>query len=101
MTKTNTPVTANVLAESLVRSAQDERRLVRDQERSERHLLKAVRRSERADERLERARARLAEAEAKAEERRRERDAAAAAVAAARAIRQGGIEPVTPATTPE
>ena len=101
MTRSNTPMTADELADELVRNAREERRLLSDQARSERRLLKAARRSDRADERLESVRARLVEAEAKAEERRRERDAAAAAVAAARAVRQTGTDLITPAATPE
>lgn len=99
MTSDSTPTTADELEAELSRHAKIERRLIRDQTRAERGLVKAAGRSEAAEDRLSAARARLDRAEARAAERRAELDVAILAVADARAARGAGPETERPPTS--
>ena len=93
MTSADTPKSDEEIAADLARSARLERSLMRDQSRAERHLEKAARRSQDAEERLSRARAKVARAELVSAERRVALNAAVAAVSAARTARETGRRP--------
>ncbi len=99
MSRISPTKTAEEIDFELAGSARLERRLLRDQSRAERRLIKAARQSEEADDRLARARERHARADSTAEERRVALASAIAAVADARRARELGTAPAGPSTS--